>query len=275
MKFYPLLPGMQTADLTEEYRASREIGSIRIGREHFFFRLRLKVYYIPYGRIRRCYRRVLLVPATVCCGRGELQVENLVLGHKGRKRTDAGTAVPNTGMYFCSAGGRREQMTLEEALKRVLRSFQTYYNIDLENPAEPFAAEARFLSHDTQYFLMKAARIAESDSREYVFFALEDQLDADRFEQLDAAAWSTGMARVEPAAGHRSTDVILVILTNHLDEDAMQRIRSRKHYQSYRFGLRGWSNYRLIAMEIPTGREAHNRLGRDLPRLLSNVRQSD
>ena len=45
-------------------------------------------------------------------------------------------------------------MTLEEALKRVLRSFQTYYNIDLENPAEPFAAEARFLSHDTQYFLM-------------------------------------------------------------------------------------------------------------------------
>ena len=148
-------------------------------------------------------------------------------------------------------------MTLEEALKRVLRSFQTYYNIDLENPAEPFAAEARFLSHDTQYFLMKAARIAES------------------FEQLDAAAWSTGMARVEPAAGHRSTDVILVILTNHLDEDAMQRIRSRKHYQSYRFGLRGWSNYRLIAMEIPTGREAHNRLGRDLPRLLSNVRQSD
>ena len=166
-------------------------------------------------------------------------------------------------------------MTLEEALKRVLRSFQTYYNIDLENPAKPFAAEARFLSHDTQYFLMKAARIAESDSREYVFFALEDQLDADRFEQLDAAAWSTGMARVEPAAGHRSTDVILVILTNHLDEDAMQRIRSRKHYQSYRFGLHGWSNYRLIAMEIPTGREAHNRLGRDLPRLLSNVRQSD
>ena len=79
MKFYPLLPGMQAADLTEEYRASREIGSIRIGREHFFFRLRLKVYYIPYGRIRRCYRRVLLVPATVCCGRGELQVENLVL----------------------------------------------------------------------------------------------------------------------------------------------------------------------------------------------------
>ena len=108
-----------------------------------------------------------------------------------------------------------------------------------------------------------------------MFFALEDHLDADTFEQLDAAAWSTGMARVEPAAGHRSTDVILVILTNHLDEDAMQRIRSRKHYQSYRFGLRGWSNYRLIAMEIPTGREAHNRLGRDLPRLLSNVRQSD
>lgn len=79
MKFYPLLPGMPTVDLTEEYRASREIGSIRIGSEHLFFRLRLKVCYIPYGKIRRCYRRVLLIPATVCCGKGELQAENLVV----------------------------------------------------------------------------------------------------------------------------------------------------------------------------------------------------
>ncbi len=162
-------------------------------------------------------------------------------------------------------------MTLEEALGRVLRSYRTYYNINTENPAPPFAAEAVFSTHDTGYFLVKAARITESDSKEYVFFALEDHLDVEAFERLDAAAWKTGTDRVVPHEGHKSTDVILVILTNHLDEDSAALIRSRKHYQSYRFGFRGWSHYRLIAMEIPTGKEAHNRQGRELPRLLSNL----
>ena len=162
-------------------------------------------------------------------------------------------------------------MTLEEALGRVLRSYRTYYNINTEHPAPPFAAEAVFSTHDTGYFLVKAARITESDSKEYVFFALAEHLDVEAFELLDEAAWKTGMARVKPEAGHKSTDVILVILTNKLDEDCAELIRARKHYQSYFWGLHGWSHYRLIAMEIPTGKEAHNRQGRELPRLLSNI----
>ena len=162
-------------------------------------------------------------------------------------------------------------MRLEEALERVLRSYRRYYNINTQSPAAPFAAEASFSEHDTGYFLVKAARISESDSKEFVFFARDDHLNAGRFEELDAAAWKTGMARVKPEAGHKSTDVILVILTNKLDEDCASLIRTRKHYQSYRFGLRGWSHYRVIAMEVPTGKEAHNRLGRELPRLLCNI----
>lgn len=79
MKFHPLCPGTATTDLTEEYKGARAIGSLRIGEKNLFCRLRLKVYYIPYELICRCYRRVLLVPATVCCGKGELQVENLVI----------------------------------------------------------------------------------------------------------------------------------------------------------------------------------------------------
>lgn len=79
MKFHPLCPGTAVTDLTEEYKTARAIGSLRIGDKNLFCRLRLKVYYVPYELIRRCYRRVLLVPATVCCGKGELHVENLVI----------------------------------------------------------------------------------------------------------------------------------------------------------------------------------------------------
>lgn len=81
MKFYNLEQG-QTAekqDMEQDYKEGREIGIIRLGKEHLYFRRLRKVYYIPYADIRRCFRRVMLVPARLCCGRGNLEVENLVI----------------------------------------------------------------------------------------------------------------------------------------------------------------------------------------------------
>ena len=80
MKFCPL--STVTAEpegLQEEYKAGREIGKIRLGQSHFFFRSMRKIFYIPYTGIRRYFRRVMLVPAKLCCGKGEFQIENLVI----------------------------------------------------------------------------------------------------------------------------------------------------------------------------------------------------
>lgn len=80
MKFYPLkTEAPEGADLSGEYREAREIGVIRLGRERLFFRKLRRAYYIAYPEISRCFRRVMLVPTKCCCGRGELQIENLVV----------------------------------------------------------------------------------------------------------------------------------------------------------------------------------------------------
>ena len=80
MKFYPLSTvAAEPEGLQEEYKAGREIGKIHLGVTHFFFRSVRKVYYIPYTEIRRYFRRVMLVPAKLCCGKGEFQMENLVI----------------------------------------------------------------------------------------------------------------------------------------------------------------------------------------------------
>ena len=80
MRFYSLISSSadETA-LQEEYRNGREIGMVRLGSENLFFRSGMKKYYIPYAKVTRCYRRVFLVPAKMCCGRGDLHVENLVI----------------------------------------------------------------------------------------------------------------------------------------------------------------------------------------------------
>lgn len=162
-------------------------------------------------------------------------------------------------------------MTADEALERLLRSYTQYYDVVREGVEPPFAAEARFHSHSEQYVLVKSARISEAESHEYVFFAVEQELDGARLRQLDEAAWGRGMERVRPYSAHKNTDVALVVLAERITPEAEAAVRRLKRSKSYRFGLHGWSNYRVIALEVPSGRLAWNRMGRSLRKLLRNI----
>lgn len=162
-------------------------------------------------------------------------------------------------------------MNLTEELEKLLPAFKRYYNIKVENVTEPFAAEAEFCTHDEQYFLLKSAKLFESESKEYIFFATEEQLTSSRLEELDQKAWSECMDRVRPDEGHKNTDAALIILADKIEEEAFNRIKKIRHYKSYCFSIHGWSNYRLIAIELSSGRVVHNRLGQSLKKLISNI----
>ncbi|MDO4632528.1 MAG: hypothetical protein Q4B01_01580 [Eubacteriales bacterium] len=80
MKFYALENAeLYPMDLTAEYSAARSIGSISIGESHLFYKKFRKVYCVAYSEIRRCFRRVVLVPMKLCCGGGDMHMENLVV----------------------------------------------------------------------------------------------------------------------------------------------------------------------------------------------------
>lgn len=80
MKFHPLKTiEVNTESLETEYKSAREIGKLRLGAERFYFRSARKIFYIPYTDIHRYFRRVMLVPAKLCCGKGNLAVEYFVV----------------------------------------------------------------------------------------------------------------------------------------------------------------------------------------------------
>lgn len=80
MKFYPLKAVESNMEsLQTEYKSAREIGKLRLGTERLYFRSARRVFYIPYTDIHRYFRRVMLVPAKLCCGKGDLAVEHLVI----------------------------------------------------------------------------------------------------------------------------------------------------------------------------------------------------
>ena len=79
MKFNPLASAVAEEILAAEYKTGREIGNVTLGETCLFFKVRLKVSYIPYVDIHRAFRRVQLVQTKMCCGKGDLQIENLVI----------------------------------------------------------------------------------------------------------------------------------------------------------------------------------------------------
>ncbi len=80
MNYHPLTQTQYSPELLQaEYKAGREIGKLRLGENDLFFRSGLKTYFIPYSEIKRCFRRVMMIPAKLCCGKGALPVENLVI----------------------------------------------------------------------------------------------------------------------------------------------------------------------------------------------------
>ncbi len=56
-----------------------------------------------------------------------------------------------------------------EELQRILKPFLQYYDTKIEGVCAPFDAEAEFRSHDEQFFLVRSARISETESNEFVF----------------------------------------------------------------------------------------------------------
>ena len=89
MKFHPASTTIADhAMLQNEYSASRQIGAVRIARTVLFFRAGLKTYYVPYEMVRQCFRRVYQVPVKMCCGRGEIEYEHLVISNGEKEIAD-------------------------------------------------------------------------------------------------------------------------------------------------------------------------------------------
>lgn len=162
-------------------------------------------------------------------------------------------------------------MTTHETLEYLLRSYTRYYDIHREDVTEGFAAEAHFHSHDEQYFLVKSAKLAEADSHEYVFFALVDTLTPELVQTLSDKAWSVGTGRVQATSSHHSSDVALIVLTDTIAPEAVRPIKKARRFASYKYGLNGFSHFRLIAFEPASKKIVHNRMGDTLKKLFRNI----
>lgn len=165
-------------------------------------------------------------------------------------------------------------MDADQLLKKFVSSFERYYNIRIDDVTEPFTAEADFKSHNEQYVLVKAAKIADIDSNEYVYLKIAQEISAQEIEQLAEQAWNAGVSRVKPYYGHRNSDVTLLIITDAIlseKKNTKKTIKKLKYSKSYKMTLWGWSNFRVAVKELSSGQIHTNRLGSDLKKVLAKI----
>ncbi len=71
--------------LEKDYREAIQTGALRIGTENVFFKSGLKTCCIPFSETDRVFRRVIAVPAGLCCGSMNVEIETIVFARDGKE----------------------------------------------------------------------------------------------------------------------------------------------------------------------------------------------
>ena len=119
--------------------------------------------------------------------------------------------------------------------------------------------------------VVKKAKVADIHSSEYVYFSLKDNLSLDIIKELDQKAWEYAIEHAAPGPDHKNTDSVLIVICDNIEEEAKEFIIKSRHSKNYNFALYGYSNYRLVAIELNKGSVYFNKQARILKELVSNI----
>ena len=94
-------------------------------------------------------------------------------------------------------------MTRLEAIDKLCESYSVYFDVERFEENEDLLAATCFLYvHSEKYVLVKAAKLWEADSNEYVYIFNVPHLTKDIFTKCRDYAHKDGMSRIEPEPGH-------------------------------------------------------------------------
>lgn len=164
------------------------------------------------------------------------------------------------------------QYTREEAIERLLKSYQVYYNINrFEEEQKPLVARCDFFEHSEKYVLSKKAELWSADSEEFLYLLDVPHLTLEIFEKFRDQLHEDGMSRAHIGPGHMYTFITPVFVCDTCDEDARKALKKCRLYKSFHFSLHGWMDYHAAVVELESGRIDTNRSGHTVAKILKKV----
>ena len=160
----------------------------------------------------------------------------------------------------------------QQVLTKVLQAHEAYFDVEEghEFAGRAFPGYAEFHAHAQQHVLVKRAKLWEADTHQYVFFDTMGRLDASELSQQVHFMQTEALRKVDPVPNHMTSDVGLVIIADEVDDEAAKQIARTHFRKNYKLGLRGWSDLKLAAIDLASGRVFTNRAGRTMAPVLAS-----
>ena len=99
--------------------------------------------------------------------------------------------------------GKDMQYTRETAMVRLLKSFETYYNIHMfDNEQIPITARCDFFEHSQKYVLSQKAELWSADSEEFLYLLNIPHLTLPLYKQWRDYVHEDGMKLLHVGPGH-------------------------------------------------------------------------
>ncbi len=163
-------------------------------------------------------------------------------------------------------------MTREELLKKVLNSYEGYYDIErFEEVETGLIAKCTFFVHSEKYVLLKKAKLWSADSNEHVYVYTFPKLTKELYEQCRDEAYEKGMALIDPKPGHMYTYITTLFICDESDMDAIKALNRCRLHKNFQFSLLGWMDFHTALVCVNDERIHTNGSGRDNAKFLKRI----
>ncbi|MCD8316144.1 MAG: hypothetical protein LUB61_01885 [Eggerthellaceae bacterium] len=165
------------------------------------------------------------------------------------------------------------QITTKMVLDRLLKAHEPYFDVtrNYRYAGKSFPGYAEFHSTTSQYVLIKRAKLWEASEHEYMFFELAGQLTKAILERDVDFIIHKGINKIELDPDHMSSYLTLIIIADEFDDEVAKEIKHTHFRKNFMFGLKGWTDLRLAAVNLSDSSVISNYMGKDLkPTLEAN-----
>ncbi|RDY29013.1 hypothetical protein CHL78_003580 [Romboutsia weinsteinii] len=148
--------------------------------------------------------------------------------------------------------------------------FNIYDNYITSNYSFDFMGE--FVLSNSRFFLSKKNVIWSYDNNEYVFVKSFESLSKNHFSEFILPFSNFALNNfVKPDENHMSTYITMFLSAQEIDADLINYIKRYNKRKSYSFGLRGYSNFRIILFNSNTHEFFYNKDTKDAIKFYKEV----
>ena len=153
-----------------------------------------------------------------------------------------------------------------ETMLAKLRDAYTVYFDDVEVASSVPHLSACYDFHSTNecFVISKKVKLWSAETNEYVYVFSLPHLDMQTYEACRDHAHEQGMAKVRPHLDHKSSFITAVFVCDSISEEAAKALAKTRIHKDFLFSLKGWMDFRAVAVELSSGNAYVNGAARDM-----------